>query len=178
MENYIKRIDKKKTRQRMMETLTFLQTHVDAFSFNDYNLAKNSNDVLVNVNNVLVRIIHDNTANDLLDFLPSYTCSIVKPGGGIVAKNAKDLAMLDAIARKDLSEKEKQHRDEYIKWVLSGVSRLDVRKQMILLDKYMLKIDDEEIEIKENLSNSTLYRTLNEAFVELAVILKVEIFRK
>ncbi len=172
---YEDKIDKKRTIKLMKSYLTFLSKHVHSSAFDDYqNLQRDSFDIYLQYLREQESVIHE----DILDYL-NYTKSIVN-----IPRN-KNLGVhetnkvLVAIERKDqaleYAKKKNMEREQQVRWILAGIARLGEKEKQFIIEKFIFKLKNHTIIERHQIVESTLNRNLAKAYLNLAIILKLEV---
>lgn len=181
MPEYMNQINKRETKKLVMKKLDYLKLVVNANSYNEYKNLRTDGELLAAIKSDAFRIALEENRIDkktILDYMPAYTRSIVSPPTGSIAKNSHELKLLDAIAKKDHFDSSTLAKKSYIQWLLDGISRLEEQERILIVDKYLFKLNQRTITERHGISDRTISRILNQAYFNLAITWNCEVFKK
>lgn len=150
-------IDQKKTIQKMKRYLEFFSKHMNSVSYQDY-LNKQSSDMV---------------KEDVMEYL-NYSSSIIHVG----QQTVKNRSLVDVIQQKDRANQRKIERELQIKWLCYGLQQLPLKQRTFLLEKYVYHLDTKTILERHGIVASTLNRNLRKGYLNLAIILKLEVIKE
>lgn len=177
MEQFLNQIDKKATKKNVISKLQYLKKTIDASNYTDYKTMQSESELLsaLKEQELLNSLNDEKNRLSLLDFLPSYTRSIVAPPTGSISKNASDIKLLNAMEKHDQAISIEKSKRIYIQWLLAGIAKLDQEERKLIIDKYIFKLTDAIMSQKNAISKRTLYRLLDDAYLNLAIIWNLEV---
>lgn len=175
MRLYEDKIDKKRTIKLMKSYLEFLSKHVHSSTFEDYqNLQKDSFDIYLQYLREQESVVRE----DILDYL-NYTKSVVHIPRNRHLVMHETNKILEAIDRKDkaieYAKKKNMERDQQVRWILAGIARLSDKEKQFIVEKFIFNLKNHVIIERHQIVESTLNRNLAKAYLNLAIILKLEI---
>lgn len=141
-------IDKKKTIRRMKRYLEFLSKHMSSAGYQDYLRQYPS-------------VIKENIAD--------YVWS--KDGKDIAFR----VAVFDDVSYEDVMEERKKKREMQVRWLFYGLQQLPVKQRAYVLERYVYHMETKAILQRHGIVESTLNRNLRKAYLDLAIILKLEV---
>lgn len=177
LEQFLNQIDKKATKKNVISKLQYLKKTIDASNYTDYKTMQSESELLIALKEkeLFNNLNDEKNRLTLLDFLPSYTRSIVAPPTGSISKNASDIKLLNAIEKHDQAISIEKSKRLHIQWLLAGIAKLDPEERKLIIDKYIFKLTDAIMSQKNGISKRTLYRLLDDAYLNLAIIWNLEV---